>query len=131
MGDVAKAQAVANSGPIIHLHEIGELGILGVFSKVHYSDAVWQEVVESGRVPAAAIEGPATIRHSVAAATVALVREDRDVKGLHEGEIQALALCRELAIDLLLTDDLAARAAASRLGIRPRRFARDRRQGCG
>lgn len=119
MGDRPKAQAVADSGPIIHLHEIGELRLLDVFSRIHYSDSVWREVIETGRVPPTVLDGPSSTRHSISAPNVAMVRDDPKMKGLHEGEIQALALCRELVIDLLLTDDLAARTAASGLGIRP------------
>ena len=119
MGNYAPIPAVADSGPIIHLNEIGQIRLLAVFLTVHFPDAVWREVVDSQRVPAAVLHSIANTPRSVTASTVDLIRAEPVAKDLHDGEIEAIALCRELSIGLLLTDDLAARTAAQKLAIRP------------
>lgn len=119
MGNYAPVAAVADSGPIIHLNEIGQLRLLAVFSVVHYPDAVWRELVDSQRVSADVLASDTNVRHDISATMMNQIRLEPGVKALHDGEIEAIALCRELSIGLLLTDDLAARTAAQKLGIRP------------
>jgi predicted nucleic acid-binding protein len=112
--------AVSDAGPLIHLAQIGDLQLLNVFSSVHVSDAVWTETVTAGRVDGTELTAAATIRrHTVDDA--ALRRFVREVGpfSLHQGETEALLLCRQLDSPLLLADDLAAREAAWRQGVRP------------
>lgn len=54
--------AIADAGPLIHLQEISRLSFLQLFSALHIPNAVWQETVGQGRVPAAKIEGLDNIR---------------------------------------------------------------------
>ena len=119
MGNYAALPAVADSGPIIHLHEIGQFRLLAGFSTVHFPEAVWSEVVDSQRVPVSLLHSIANAPSRVNPSIVNEIRAEPVVKDLHDGEIEAIGLCRELSIGLLLTDDLAARIAAQKLGIRP------------
>ncbi len=50
MGTRQIAAAVADSGPIIHLSEVGHIRLLRVFNTIHIPDAVWSETIERGRV---------------------------------------------------------------------------------
>ena len=43
-------EAVADSGPLIHLSEIGCLQLLNLFNRLHVPNAVWNETVERDRL---------------------------------------------------------------------------------
>ncbi len=43
MGAKGMSVAVADAGPLIHLHEIDRLSLLQLFALLHIPDAVWQE----------------------------------------------------------------------------------------
>jgi predicted nucleic acid-binding protein len=102
------------------LYEIDRLPLLGVFSLVCVPEAVWDESVAGGHVPAHELEMAARLqRHQITPGQVAQTAALSEATGLHQGEIECLALCRALTCPLLLTDDLAARNAAKLIGIRP------------
>ncbi len=48
MGAGAVGPVVADSSPLIHLAEIGLLGLLRMFEAVHAPGAVWSETVGKG-----------------------------------------------------------------------------------
>ena len=50
MGDGKLTEAVADSGPLIHLSEINCLPLLNIFKKFHIPYAVWLETVERNRI---------------------------------------------------------------------------------
>jgi predicted nucleic acid-binding protein len=109
--------AIADAGPLIHLYEIGQLRLLNLFVAVHVPAIVWQEATESGRVPEEALLGvPVVRRHALALGDW---RNRERLSHLHGGEREALRLCEEQGISLLLTDDLAAREAAVGVGVTP------------
>lgn len=119
MGDEPSLVAVADAGPLIHLHEVGHLFVLGVFPQVYIPQAVWEEAVVCGTVPEADLKScPAVTRRPVAPEAVVEMAE-LEASGLQHGESECLALCRSLSAPVFLTDDLAARDAAKRLQIRP------------
>ena len=108
--------AVADAGPLIHLDELAALDVLSDYAEVVVPNAVWLEVLH--HQPAALqqqaivnlvrkIPPPATARISAMTA----------IYTLHHGELEALTLCLEQNINLLLTDDTAARLAAKGLNI--------------
>jgi predicted nucleic acid-binding protein len=111
------AIVVADAGPLIHLDEMGCVDLLGDFPKVLIPAEVWSEAMrhrpglELSHVPTAAVP-PTTPAPS--ARLVALA----DSLGLHAGERAALALVEEVATDLFLCVDTAARLAAESLSIR-------------
>jgi predicted nucleic acid-binding protein len=112
-----RVAAIADAGPLIHLYEIGQLRLLNLFVAVHVPAIVWQEATESGRVLEEALLGvPVVRRHAPALGDW---RNGERLSHLHGGEREALRLCEELGIPLLLTDDLAAREAAVGLGVTP------------
>ena len=120
MGPGQDLVAVADAGPLIHLSQIDALPLLGVFSMVHVPDAVWAETVGAGRVCAADLNRAAVVRrHEIDAPTLRQFIQQFGPFPLHPGETEALLLCRRLAAPLLLVDDLAAREAARRQGVRP------------
>lgn len=110
-------KAVADTGPLIHLAEIDCLPLLSIFSEVHVPDAVWREA----RTPATirAHLSKRAIRHALDAADVQDFVSRYQLERLQAGECASLCLCRKLELSLVLTDDLAVREAAFRLGLTP------------
>lgn len=120
MGNESGPTAIADTGPLIHLHEIGHLSLLQViFSLVSVPQAVWDESIATGRIPAGDLEAVPAQRVSVTSDQLLEVSSLPETAGLHRGELECFALCRASRINLLLTDDLAARRAAQSLGIQP------------
>ncbi len=120
MGPEQESVAVADAGPLIHLSQIGALPLLGVFSRVHVAGGVWAETVGADRVQRHGLESAVVIlRHEIDAPALQRFVQECGPFSLHPGETEALLLCRQLAVPLLLVDDLAAREAAQRQGVRP------------
>ena len=113
------AVAVSDAGPLIHLTEIDALHVLTIFDKLHVPQAVWTETVEHGRVSADSFAALQLARHSLLPTKVAQFVQTQNLTSLHPGEQECLCLCHQLGVSLLLTDDLAARDAARRLGFTP------------
>ncbi len=115
----ATAIAVTDAGPLIHLTEIDALHVLTIFDKLHVPQAVWTETVEHGRVSADGVATLQLTRHSLLPTEIAQFVQTQNLTSLHPGEQECLCLCHQLGVALLLTDDLAARDAARRLGFTP------------
>ena len=102
---------VCDAGPLIHLDELGSLGLLCDFQSVLVPEAVWAEVQRhrphlfDSLPPSFARVRP---RNPPPPALLALSR----LIPLHAGETQALQIADQHGADLLLTDDTAARLAA-------------------
>lgn len=111
-------RAVADAGPIIHLSWIDQLHLLGlIFDVVVVPAGVLREIREApaGVEGLERIQQFLTSRHVLAAAFPRL--SDQIRSNLDMGESEALSLALEEP-SILLTDDLAARAEAVRLGVR-------------
>ena len=114
--NLAITVVVCDAGPLIHLDELDSLWLLNDFPEVLVPRAVWNEVLH---------HRPQALAHddvmlNCFTSTMALSPELRAVSRLfplHEGETQALSLAKSRHVDLLLTDDTAARLAAKNLGI--------------
>ncbi|MBI5565395.1 MAG: nucleic acid-binding protein [Chloroflexi bacterium] len=115
----AAAAAVTDAGPLIHLTEIDALHVLTIFESLHVPQAVWAETVEQGRASTGGFATLQLTRHSLLPAKVAQFVQTKNLTSLHPGEQECLFLCQQLGVSLLLTDDLAARDAARRLGFTP------------
>jgi predicted nucleic acid-binding protein len=93
---------------------------LGIFGELHIPETVWSEATLHGaaldRLTRTAID---LRRSQVSAAGLAEHTAAHDLDHLHAGERECLFLCHEQGIELLLTDDLAVRAAAKGLAIQP------------
>lgn len=112
--------AVADAGPLIHLHEVGCFTLLTCFEELHVPDVVLREAGEHKRVPRKVISSlPRLVQHIVTEPEITTFLQSHDLAGLHAGELACLYLCEKMAVDLLLTDDLAVREAAKRLRVTP------------
>ena len=99
--------AVSDAGPLIHLAEIDSLELLSTFDTLLVPEAVYKEL-EAGGVP----EGLTDLSYE-------RVETDESRVGTEEldaGERAAIAVAVERGV-VLLTDDLAARKAASDAGV--------------
>jgi predicted nucleic acid-binding protein len=107
---------VCDAGPLIHLHEISALDLLADFGRVLVPAAVWREVQ---RHRPAALAHPSLVFERLEPVLPAPpgLETLAQVLSLHAGEWEALRLILEHP-GLLLTDDTAARLAATSLGIR-------------
>jgi len=119
------SSAIADAGPLIHLAEIGCLPLLRLFDIIHIPDAVWSESVWSESVRSDRIrEGDllafgAIRRYTLISADVTRFAAENNLTHLQAGESEALYLSRQIDVDTLLTDDLAVRNDARRLGVIP------------
>jgi len=112
------AVVVADSSPLVYLARLGRLELLRLlYSEVLIPDAVWREVaVEGGDFT----EG----RALMAAASAGWIRvescapaaEEPSLRGLDDGEREAITLAIRLRA-LLIIDEAAGRAAATKLGV--------------
>ncbi|WP_144796799.1 nucleic acid-binding protein [Halorubrum depositum] len=99
--------AVSDAGPLIHLAEIGSPELFAAFDTLLVPETVYNEV-ETGGVP-----------DELDALSYELVEADGSRVGAEEldaGERAAIAVAEDRGI-VLLTDDLAAREAASDAGV--------------
>ena len=71
------------------------------------------------RVPDAAVVSLGTVqRHTAPGPDVGRFVEENDLRAIHDGERESLYLCATLQVHLVLSDDLAVRAA-TRLNVTP------------
>jgi predicted nucleic acid-binding protein len=99
--------AVSDAGPLIHLAEIDSLELLATFDPLLVPETVYEEV-EAGGVP----DGLADLSYELVEADESRVGSEE----LDAGERAAIAVAEERGV-VLLTDDLAARDAASDAGV--------------
>ena len=109
---------VANSSLLIALSAIGRLELLSrrFPEGILIPQAVWREVVETGK-------GQPGAKKVASAKWITVCEvEDKDCvtllrRELDEGEAEAIALCREREIEVILLDEKDARRGARRLGL--------------
>jgi predicted nucleic acid-binding protein len=113
-------RTVTDAGPLVHLAEIGCFPLLSVFESICIPDAVWQETVERGRVSLSHISGLHNIRrYTLSQPETSLFVKRNGLEVLHLGESECLCLCKQIAVQHLLTDDLAVRQAARLIDLVP------------
>lgn len=108
---------VADTGPILHLHQARALHLFGYFHEVVVSPTVMAELDRHAQ--GLWTDGfPAWLRIA-SPSTAATSRATKWIEGklLDPGEAESLAIAVELSPDLFLTDDTAARVMAESLGI--------------
>ena len=114
------SSAVADAGPLIHLAEINCLPLLRLFDIIHVPDAVWSESVRPDRVRESDLLALDAIRrYTLISAEVTRFAAENSLTHLQVGESEALYLSRQINVETLLTDDLAVRNEARRLGVVP------------
>jgi predicted nucleic acid-binding protein len=112
--------AVSDAGPLIHLAEIDSLSLLKVADQVHIPQAVWEEILDRGRLTRADLSSlPNVHSHTLLSGEVEQFVLENSLAELHAGERECLCLCRAVGATVLLTDDLAVREAAWRLNVQP------------
>ena len=112
--DPSSPIVVCDAGPLIHLDEVGCVGLLADFPYVLVPVAVWDEVAK---------HRPNVLTHSAVRFQKVLppttLSAEIDVLsrllGLHRGEQEALLVAQTQRGCLILTDDTAARLAARNL----------------
>jgi predicted nucleic acid-binding protein len=109
--------AVVDSGPVIHLDEIDCLDLLGGFRDVLVPDAVRIEV-ERHRPGAVSRAGPTVRLADVEVSVDPAFQSLTQALALAAGEQAAISLMMSRPAAFLLTDDAAARVAATSLGFR-------------
>jgi predicted nucleic acid-binding protein len=109
---------VADTGPVIHLDELGCLDILSDFHEILIPPAVRDEIARHRPDVLQRRDIPFVIRE--VAQHHPKIRPLHTLFTLHRGESEALTLCADVPDSLLLTDDTAARLAAQNLGIQAR-----------
>jgi len=120
VGDGKLKEAVADSGPLIHLSEIGCLQLLSLFDRLYVPNAVWFETVERDRLSERELSSATNIqRHTLSHGHVEQFITKYKIAGLHSGEQECLLLAQEKSIAILLTDDMAVRDAAKQLDLIP------------
>jgi|ERR1043166_2275476 predicted nucleic acid-binding protein len=108
---------VADTGPLLHLHQAGATHLLSHIGRVFVPSTVLAEL----RVHAPLL-WPAELpewlnRTSLSAETAQRASAWQQAGLLHRGEAESLALACELRPDWFLTDDAAARLFAEALGV--------------
>lgn len=120
MGDGELKEAIADSGPLIHLSEIGCLQLLALFDILIIPHAVWFETVEQDRLSERELSAASNIqRYTLPQSQIDHFVKENKITELHAGEQECLFLAREKSISILLTDDMAVRDAAKRLDLVP------------
>jgi len=110
-------EAVSNSGPLIHLSQIGKFELLYIFSKIYIPKMVYKEVNIEGKPGATELKNAKNIQIcEVFSEDIKNIENKAKGFKLDKGELQALSLCNKLKKELFLTDDLDAREAGKSLG---------------
>jgi predicted nucleic acid-binding protein len=117
---IGRLSVVADTGPILHLAEVGCLELLDVFDRIHIPEAVSQELDRQGQAFHSEIAALSAIQQHVPLQNAVLQFVSANhLEDLHFGERECLYLCQALNIPVILTDDLAVRDAAKCLRFTP------------
>lgn len=115
MAKTKSALVVADAGPLIHLDELAALDVLSDYAAIFVPNAVWLEVQHHR--PQALRQPIVKLLRQLPPPPSAKINAMTAIYTLHYGEREALALCLDQSINVLLTDDTAARLAAKSLNI--------------
>lgn len=115
MGD-GRLVAVADTGPLIHLAEVGCLPLLAIFDELHVPEGVLREAQRPASIHS---ELSRASRHTLVSKELDEFAAKQGLQKLHGAERESLLLCWKLGVVVILTDDLAVRQAAKALGLIP------------
>lgn len=107
--------AVTDSGPLIHLNEVGALDALKIFGTLFVAPEVKNEVRSLAETVAKKTGNVAFFELSGASKDFTRIVSEN--YSLDLGEAESIALCRQEGASLFLTDDLNARTTAKSLGL--------------
>ena len=111
---------VTDTGPLLHLHQVGAMLLLAHLGSVQVTPTFWSELQR--HAPSLATNGLPAWLSLAQPSDSAILQASQWVNAqvLHAGEAEALAYARETQADLFLTDDTAARTMGESLGIQVR-----------
>jgi predicted nucleic acid-binding protein len=111
---------VTDTGPLLHLHQVGAMHLLAHLGSVQVTPTVWSELQR--HAPSFASKGLPEWLSLAQPSASAMSQASQWVNAqvLHAGEAEALAHARETQADMFLTDDTAARTMGESLGIQVR-----------
>ena len=108
---------VADTGPLLHLHEAGALHLLPLVGAVHVPEAVFSEArTFAASLPGGGVPSWLTL-HALSPAAQERAQQWQQASLLDTGEAAAVSLALELKSHWLLTDDAAARLFAHTVGL--------------
>ena len=105
---------VADSGPLLHLEEIGCLHLLADFKRILLPNAIAPQIEYYRTL---ALQSKINFEKVDVAINKSMYKAC-ETFSLNTGEMEAIALCSNMPASVLLTDDAAARLAAKTFGIR-------------
>lgn len=110
-------KAITDTGPPLHLHQIGYLQLLRIFKTVVVSELVKKELQEFGTWYSFCNEKGISIKQKTVTEDE-IIDEHKKWKEqkLHKADISVLILARRVADALVLADDLKLRKAIESLG---------------
>jgi predicted nucleic acid-binding protein len=115
-----RLEAVSDSGPFIHLWQIGQLQLLAMFNRLLTTEQVVTEITAPERLRGEDLASLSNLQIcSVAQDEIESIRQQLVSFELHTGELSVLRLAQKEGVALFLTDDLEARWAAKSLGLEP------------
>ncbi|MBI2105807.1 hypothetical protein HYT56_03145 [Candidatus Woesearchaeota archaeon] len=104
-------ESCSDSGPLIHLNEIHSLQLFKIFSKIHITTIIKEEIKKYE------IKLPSRfVVDNINKDQILLISERY---GIDLGESSTIWLCKSLNISIFLTDDLEARETAESLDLSP------------
>ena len=108
---------VTDTGPLLHLHQVGAMHLLAHLGSIQVTPTVWSELQR--HASSLAISGLPAWLSLAQPSAAAMLQASQWVNAqvVHAGEAEALAHAREIQADMFLTDDTAARAMGESLGI--------------
>lgn len=111
---------VTDTGPVLHLHEIGMTDLLSHFGSVHVTPTVLRELQR--HAPGILMNGMPSwlIATQPSQASLRIAGQWVSAQVLDAGEAEALAFAQEIKADLFITDDTAARTLGESLGLQVR-----------
>ncbi len=112
--------AVSDSGPLIHLAQIGALDVLSVSKKILIPEAVFNEVSIREKPGSPELRKSKTIKvWNLSPKSKNFSKMISIQYSIGVGESESLALSKQENISIVFTDDLKARLVAKKLGLEP------------
>lgn len=117
---IQQISVVSDTGPLIHLSEIGCINFLKYFEIIYVPGCVRSEYYKHKKKSDPDAFDLENIQlHLIEDIDLNAFISKNYLSNLHSGEKECLFLCSNFDIDVILTDDLAVRDVAKRLNITP------------
>jgi len=111
---------VSDTGPLLHLYQIGAFDLFRIFESIHVTPMVLHELRRHAADLFDKGLHQSLIQASLSSRSVQQAHAWVNAQVLHAGEAEALAYAIEIKADVFLTDDTAARTLGEMLGLKVR-----------